>query len=188
METTELNDADLWNEFIKGNESAYKGIYQRFYMPLHSYGMRMTANKGLVDDAIQDLFVKLILNHSNLNPIEHVQSYLLLSLRNKILDTLKSNRFVELKEEHYNMFLISDHQINTLYLKDDQSCNNERLLVKALNSLSKKQREILYLHYIKELNHKEIAAIMKINEQSSKNLLFRTLVKLRNIYLSLSTQ
>ena len=89
---------------------------------------------------------------------------------------------MELKEEHNNMFTISDYIFNSDNSKDDLFLAKEKALAKALNSLSNKQREILYLHYIKELSHKEISIIMDINEQSSKNLLSRTLTKLRSLF------
>lgn len=54
-----------------------------------------------------------------------------------------------------------------------------KLLMKALTKLSPHQREIIYLYYVNELGHNEIAGILGINYQSSKNLLSRTLRKLR---------
>ena len=46
----------------------------------------------------------------------------------------------------------------------------ERRLAKAISRLSGRQREILYLYYVKELSHQEISAILGMNPQSSKNL------------------
>ena len=54
-----------------------------------------------------------------------------------------------------------------------------KLLMKALTKLSPHQREIIYLYYVNGLGHDEIAEILGINYQSSKNLLSRTLSKLR---------
>lgn len=52
-------------------------------------------------------------------------------------------------------------------------------LLKAIAQLPPHQKTALYLRYIKELSHKEIAVIMDINEQSSMNLTNRALLKLR---------
>ena len=41
---------------------------------------------------------------------------------------------------------------------------------------------ILYLFYIKGISHKEIADILNINYQSSKNRLSQSLVQLRKIF------
>lgn len=60
--------------------------------------------------------------------------------------------------------------INSLFKKDDVDVKNERRLAKAISRLSGRQREILYLYYVKELSHQEISAILGMNPQSSKNL------------------
>lgn len=60
-------------------------------------------------------------------------------------------------------------------------------LAKAISRLSGRQREILYLYYVKELSHQEISAILGMNPQSSKNLLSRTLARLREFFFSVST-
>lgn len=72
--------------------------------------------------------------------------------------------------------------INSLFKKDDVDVKNERRLAKAISRLSGRQREILYLYYVKELSHQEISAILGMNPQSSKNLLSRTLARLREFF------
>ena len=51
--------------------------------------------------------------------------------------------------------------------------------MKAVNQLPNIQREAIYLLYIKGLSHKEIAAMMNINPQSSMNIISRALTNLR---------
>ena len=51
----------------------------------------------------------------------------------------------------------------------------------AFSRLSPHQQEIIYLYYVNELKHEDIAEILGINYQSSKNLLFRSLSKLKKI-------
>ena len=54
----------------------------------------------------------------------------------------------------------------------------------ALKKLLPRHREILYLYYVRNLNHTDIAQAMNLSYQSSKNLLHRALVNLRKIYFS----
>ena len=72
-----------------------------------------------------------------------------------------------------------EHLIPYLWLKipgpvsythlDDVDVKNERRLAKAISRLSGRQREILYLYYVKELSHQEISAILGISNQNPKN-------------------
>ena len=67
-------------------------------------------------------------------------------------------------------------------LEEDDKNTYSRLLMDAFSRLSPHQQEIIYLYYVNELKHEDIAEILGINYQSSKNLLFRSLSKLKKIY------
>ena len=83
--------------------------------------------------------------------------------------------------------IIINYVAELRFKKDDVDVKNERRLAKAISRLSGRQREILYLYYVKELSHQEISAILGMNPQSSKNLLSRTLARLREFFFSVST-
>ena len=123
----------------------------------------------------------------NLHYTDNVKAYLLCSFRNKLLDAFQSLRPMEVIEECHEFFPMGEEIINSLFKKDDVDVKNERRLAKAISRLSGRQREILYLYYVKELSHQEISAILGMNPQSSKNLLSRTLARLREFFFSVST-
>ena len=73
----------------------------------------------------------------------------------------------------------TDELFSRISLDTTEADERVKLLMKALTKLSPHQREIIYLYYVNGLGHDEIAEILGINYQSSKNLLSRTLSKLR---------
>jgi RNA polymerase sigma factor (sigma-70 family) len=48
-----------------------------------------------------------------------------------------------------------------------------------LNRLTVSQREIVYLKYMAGLQHREIAEVLGINEESARKLLYRAMEKMR---------
>jgi len=52
----------------------------------------------------------------------------------------------------------------------------------VLNRLTNHQREIIYLRYIQELSYEEIAEIMHISVEASRNLISKSLTKLRRFH------
>lgn len=70
----------------------------------------------------------------------------------------------------------------TLFSENDEDLLQKHKLQKALEKISPRQRESIYLRFIQELDYEEIGAILEINYQSAKNLVSRTLIKLREIY------
>lgn len=180
------NEQKLWNSFIQGNLAAFEGIYKQYYPLLCAYGIRLAGDKELVTDTIQDLFVKLILNCKKLGTTDNVKAYLFCAFRNKLLDALHALRPMEEIGSCHDFFPAEEDSISILRGKDDQEVANERKLRKAVSRLSGRQREILYLYYVKGLSHQEISEILGINPQSSKNLLARTLTRLRELFFSSS--
>ena len=77
---------------------------------------------------------------------------------------------------------MTDELIPLLSFDESEADNQAKHLMQAFSQLSSHQQEIIYLYYVNELKHDEIAEIMGINYQSSKNLLFRSLSSLRKLY------
>ena len=61
-------------------------------------------------------------------------------------------------------------------------------LLLAYQKLSVKQKEVLYLFYVKGLSHKEISNVLYINYQSSKNRLCQSLVQLRKLFFQIKNK
>ena len=156
----DISEENLWLLCLNGDRDAFKEMYCRFYSLLYYYGLKLVSDKELVKDCIQDIFIKIIQNHSTLSPTLNVKGYLIKTLRNKIIDTIEKESFLE----------------------EDDKNTYSRLLMDAFSRLSPHQQEIIYLYYVNELKHEDIAEILGINYQSSKNLLFRSLSKLKKIY------
>ena len=52
-------EKQLWDQFRTGSKQAFDIIYDRYFQILCSYGDRICADKGTVEDVIQDLFIYL---------------------------------------------------------------------------------------------------------------------------------
>jgi RNA polymerase sigma factor (sigma-70 family) len=178
----QISDEKLWESCLMGNKEAFKEIYCRFYSLLYNYGSKLVSDQDLVKDCIQDIFIKLIQNYQSLSATPNVRGYLLKALRNKLYDTLEKERAtddISLYEETF----VTDELFPLLSFDDSDTDHRAKHLMEVFSGLSPHQQEIIYLYYVNELKHEEIAEIMEINYQSSKNLLFRSLSKLRRLYL-----
>lgn len=175
-----ISDEILWSLYLKGDKQAFEQIYRRYYPLLLNYGCRLSHNQDLVQDCIQNLFMKLMSKSKNLSNTPSVKGYLFKAFRNNLLDSLE-------KEEKHAEFIFIDEMPETSHATtEDDSALKENIsnLSQAYQELSAKQKEILYLFYIKGISHIEIANMLEINYQSSKNRLSQSLVQLRKIFFS----
>lgn len=179
------DDEIIWRLCREGDRKAFEILYRRYYPVLFNYGKLFLRDTDLIQNCIQNFFVKLISNHKGLSDTAYVRSYLLKAFRHTLYNELKSenarNGIVVCCPDE--ILTNMDHLID----EEETSPQNKHISA-ALKKLSFKQREILYLYYIRELTHEEISSVLNINYQSSKNLLFRSIAKLRSIILSNSIQ
>ena len=83
-----------WNDFKRGDEKAFETIFLLFHKELFQYGYKIVANRSLVDDCIQELFLELWQSKERITVPLSVKSYLFRALRYKIMRAVKKeNRF-----------------------------------------------------------------------------------------------
>lgn len=181
---TERDDL-LWERCIRGDLNAFEVLYQRFYPLLFYYGIKLINDVDLVQDCIQDLFVKLIQNHSNLSSTTQVKGYIFKSFRHKLFDTMETYYKTEPIESYTDSF-VADDLFQKLFQSEKELSPLMIQLLEVYTQLSAKQQEIIYLYFIDNLSHREIAEILNINYQSSKNHLSRAMAKLRTLLNSAS--
>lgn len=171
-----------WDELRGGSREALNKLFRNYYSLLNDYGSRFTANKEVVKDGIQKLFLRLWKRHERLSKAESVESYLLISLRRILLRKLKSQRK---RYERNKIYL--DNQFSESFVLEDIAIKGglgrgkKIKLLKAINSLNGRQKEALFLRYYNGLVNKEIAKVMGINIQSVRNHLYRAIKSLRTI-------
>ena len=179
---SDLTDIELWNCFLSGDKKAMAHIYSLHYKPLLAYGMKLVPDYELVRDCVQDMFVKLYVSRKNLSSTSHINSYLIRSLRNRLYDEMSfSVEKMTIEDLPFNF--ITDDSFLSYFQEGDDDLQQRKKLQLAIEQLSSRQREIVYLRFIRELGYDEIGEFLGINYQSAKNLVSRTLVKLRQFYI-----
>jgi RNA polymerase sigma-70 factor (ECF subfamily) len=178
----QFTEENIWRACLKGDKTAFEKLYNRYYPQLYNYGCKFSSDKELIRDCIQNLFVKLIRNYQSLSDTSSVKGYLLKAFRNHLYDSLKA------KGERLRLFIpcIDDlllfEKEGYNFSKEKEQTEEIRIIQRAFLELSHRQQEIIYLYYIMEASHADIATALNITYQSSKNLLARSIVKLRKVF------
>ncbi|MVM36699.1 sigma-70 family RNA polymerase sigma factor [Spirosoma sp. HMF3257] len=169
----------LWNDFRDGSPEAFASLYERFSADLYRYGYNLIRNKSLVEDCLHELFLHLHENRSRLGATDNIQFYLYRALRRRLLDTV--GRLNKLDSDAYLFdnaeFLMQPYEQS---LVEEQLIEQQKLLVIAqLNKLPRRQKEILYLVYMKGLSYQQAAEVMDITMKSVYNTVNVALSTLR---------
>jgi RNA polymerase sigma factor (sigma-70 family) len=178
-----MEEQNRWQQFLEGKQQALADIFLSHHDDLFRYGLKLTGNQEMVKDCIQDLFLKLWKNRSHLKMIQSVKSYLLKSLRNHLTDSLELQKpnlsITDISADHFHLtYFHEDFVINEIVSRETR-----QQVLDAINKLTVRQREAIYLRYFQDLDFETIAQVMDMNVQSVRNTLQRSMQFMRDLML-----
>lgn len=180
MKLSDLTDREIWLSFKEGDDRAVSYIYSEYFPILYRYGMKFRVDASLVEDTIQDLFADLIKNRETLGDTDNILFYLLKSFRRKLLRKMnKENRYDltgEMTDDYpFEVVWSVEHEL----IIEEESDHRSSLLLKALEELTPRQKEAVYLRFTKELDYRVISEIMNISVESCRNLISKAISNMK---------
>lgn len=175
-------DTELWTKFRNGDDDALASIYSENSKKLYLYGLKLTPNHSIIEDAIHDLFSDLVRNRRKLGDTNNIQFYLIKSFKRRLLRQIQ-------KEKRYNLSANEDeydfeitYSIEHDIILEENATQKISLLRKALTDLSPRQKEAIYLRFTEELEYEEIAEMLEMNIESCRNLIYRAIKSLKDSF------
>lgn len=172
-------DKVLWHDLKEGDKKCFNQLFRKYYSELYYYGIKIFPDPDFVKECIQEVFIRVWETRKSLAEVENVKSYLIVSVRRMILvqkGKAKDKHNIEIGQaENYSFFF----DVNEFEQHEEISDEIRQFLLKAINSLTKNQREMIMLFFYHELTYPEIAQILGISLPAARNLMYRTLIHLR---------
>lgn len=172
-------DIDCWQAFIQGNRDALGQLFRRHYSDLFRYGNKICTDTVILEDCIQELFIELW-QSKNPPPSISVKAYLLKAIKYKLLKALQKRAGTRLQATiPEDVFFEISHE--TFIIDRQEHAEKTTRIVNALEQLSARQKEIIYLKFYQNLSYEEVSDIMNINYQVARNLLSQAIKALKKI-------
>ena len=175
------DDYSLWQSFKDGDKDSFEALYFNYFNNLYECGMRIVSDRELVKDCIQDLFIKLWNNKSNLTDVTAIRPYLLVSMRTTLFNKLQQNSRVKFTDINVNTGFEMVFSVESDFINKETKSAQAQKLIDAMNQLTPRQKEVIYLRYFEELEYEEIAAMMDITVKATYKLTARGLETFRQI-------
>ncbi len=162
---------------------SFEVLFKEYADALFAYGLKFCRDTNIVEDAIQDLFLKLIRNNTDFSSVENVKAYLFCSYRRKLLELLSERKLYSIDGQESLRFMVELRYVTFLNESslDDETIRRRQDLLKMIEQLTSRQKEVVYLYYIQDLPLDQIADIMGMNYQSVRNLVHRAIGRLREL-------
>ena len=153
-------------------------LFQKYKKQLFGYFFKITYDKDLSEDLIQEVFMKILKYKDSFLGYGKFSTWMYSIAHNVSVDHFRKQKMVISRED--------PEMLNALdsYDQDQTSIKNEELdkLNKAMLKLVPDKREILILSKIKGIKYKDLGGILNCSETAVKGRIFRALKDLRDIY------
>lgn len=167
----------LWDRFRKGDNEAFVSIFKIYYVPLFNYGCKISDQRTLIEDCIQELFIELWRNNGK-SEILSLKAYIFTAFKFKLIKIIGKNvksQNLKINNEDEN-FEIS---IEMLLISEQDNKELTQRVYNALQKLPARQKEIIYLKFYLGFGYEEVSRIMNINYQAARNLLYKSIKELK---------
>lgn len=168
-------DGELLEVFYKDGSKGIELIFKQYYDVMCQTAVRITKEKSLAEDIVQEVFFELYKKRDKLK-IESLLGYLKRAVYNRSINKVKHSRdFVDSDEVSYEL---SDHSSNSQ--EDMEYVELESFINKIIDSLPEKCRMVFVLNRFEQLSYKEVAAKLEISVKTVENQMSKALRILRS--------
>ncbi len=144
----------------KGDREAFYAIYQSYSKPMYLRMMNMVRDADVVEDLLQDLFIKLWIKRETLDTEKSFQSYMYTVAQNLVY-----NYFRKISNEQALIKSLivtgADHWLNGSELLENKQARE--MLQMAINQLTSQRKQVFNLVKIDGKTYEEAGEIMGIS-------------------------
>ena len=157
------------------DEARFGDVYRAVSRPLWSYLRRMTDSPALADDLLQETFTRLLVQAHAPEGDAALRAWLFRVATNLAIDAMRRGK--------------REVPAETVAEAASPSSRDERpdpLLARemgrAFGTLESRERALLWLAYVEDAPHRDIAGALGVKESSVRVLLFRARKKLAGVF------
>jgi RNA polymerase sigma-70 factor (ECF subfamily) len=155
----ERTDNELIACVCAGDEVALSVIYDRYHRLLYSIALRITDDRGVAEEVLQDTFYSLWHSAAQFRPGASLIAWLVALARHRAIDAVRSRTFRARRREQ----LLADDGARA---EREEAILDLQLLRETLRCafgvLTPAQRQVIDLAYFGGLTHAEIAARIQV--------------------------
>lgn len=160
---------ELIERIAQGDQEAFHKLYEETSSLVFGYALSILKDKHKAEDVMQDTYIKVYSNAGSYTGKGKPMAWILTITRNLALMNFR-------QKQHEN---IDDDQYQSIYDMPHIHSENKMLVDHLLSRLSDEEREIVMLHAMSELKHREIAALTGLPLSTVLSKYNRAIAKLR---------
>lgn len=144
-------EKQLFERIRFGDQDAFRELYESAYTPLYAFLLSYTLNREDAQDLLQDTFIQILKKCDLYQDQGNPMAWMMKIAKNLFLSKCRKERLENLNYEDVE---------NELGFEDMTNVDNRMVLEKMFEILPLEDRNLIIMHEISGLKHKEIAEIL----------------------------
>lgn len=179
-----ITDEELAKRVQSGDKECFGILFDRYENKILRYGRRFLYSYEDVEDAVQDVFIKVYVNIASFAPERKFSTWLYRIAHNTFINVIKKKGREPVKFFDFDTFFQFDVAGNTALDREAILKDEENMIRGAFADLSSKYREPIVLYYFEQKSYQEIADIMHIPVATVGVRLSRAREMIKNKFIS----
>src|SRR5437868_1905865 len=181
-----LTDADVMLRVKAGDQAAFDYLVEKYRRPMLSFMYRMVRNAAVAEDLAQEVFLRVYRSRATYAANAKFTTWLYRIATNLAVNHARDTRHerpensVSLDEPDEETGTSRDVADSSLSVEENL-LRRERLqaIRETVERLPERQRIAVVMHKYQQMDHRQIAEVLKLSESATKSLLFRAYETLR---------
>lgn len=146
-------DPQLFERIMQGEQAAFQELYDVTYKPFYAFLLSYTMNREDAQDLLQDTYVQVYKNCHLYREQGNPMAWMMKIAKNLFL---MKRRKVQVTEVNF------EDMENSLGFEDMSDVENRIVLERMFGHLSAEDRNLIIMHDIGGLKHREIAKLLEM--------------------------
>lgn len=173
-----LEDDKFVTDALAGNESSYRKLVNKYDKPLYFHIRKMIKEKELVEDLVQEVFMKAFHNLSTYNNEYAFSTWLYRIATNHTIDYLRKKKLqtLSINEPYHTKDGDMEIQLpDNSFEADSPVIKKERkqIVQQAIEELPEKYRQVIEMRHMEEKSYQEISELLDLPLGTVKAHIFR---------------
>lgn len=162
----------------EGDKNAFEILYYQYCNQLKTFAYFELKDKGMAEDAVHDIFLKLWLKRQSLDPAQSIKGFLYTCLKNHILNLIRTRKNELLK----NMCAARQYSSSACDTEQSYAASRGMQLVREhVSGFAQKKQAILQMSLFQGLTHDEIANRVNLSVNTVKMYLSHSTQEIKSI-------
>lgn len=163
-------ELNIINKILEGDKKSFRVLLEAYDKRIYGFIYKIIRDSYISQDLTQETFIKVYKNIHTYDKTKEFSTWIYTIAKNECFKYLRKVKKVSLVEINDNILINIFNKLTPEVLLEKKEDN--KMMLKIIDALPKKYREVIILKYFEDLSYKEISEHLNISEKKVESWLY----------------